>query len=84
MNVNDRREILYSGRGDDIHQCGETIILDKMAAASLIEENSFRDCIITARFNLHHIQTTILPAYAPAKDAKSEAKDGFTINYIGR
>ena len=68
---------MYSGRQDEHHSSGVTIIMTKEAAKTLEEWTPISERIIKARFWSRHIKTTLIQVYAPTNDADEETKDSF-------
>ena len=69
--------ILYSGREDDVHQSGVTIVTTRYASRCLESWSPVSDRITTARFHSKYIKTTIVQVYAPTNEAEDEAKETF-------
>ena len=63
--------LLYSGRNDDAHLNGVTMMLSNKAFRSLISWSLKKNQIIAAR---RYVRTTIVQVYAPTNDADEEAK----------
>jgi len=67
--TSDDRTVLYSGH-EEHHVRGVGIVLNKKAASALIGRKPVSDRIITARFQLPQVKTTvILQVHAPTEDA---------------
>ena len=68
--------IVYSG-GDNGHQRGVAIIMNRNAAEAMIKWIAVSERIIVARFNSNHIKVTIIQVYAPTNVATDDEKDDF-------
>ena len=71
--------ILYSGRQDDHHSRGITIIASNEVHNSLLEWKPVGERIITTRYNsaFAKLATVVPVCYAPTEDAEEEEKDAF-------
>ena len=68
---------IYSGRNDNVHQSGVTIIMSNKVAQCLDSWRLISDRIIEARFYSRFIKTTVIQVYAQTNEADEQVKDDF-------
>ena len=69
--------VLYSGRDNDQHHEGVTIVLKKGLERCLLEWKPISSRLISARLQGRHINITIIQCYAPTNDSDEEDKEDF-------
>ena len=69
--------VLYSGREDNLHYEGVSIILKKGVDKSLLEWKPISSRLIKIRLKGKQVNTTIFQCYAPTNDKNEEEKDQF-------
>lgn len=69
--------VLYSGREDDQHHEGVSIILKKGIERCLLEWKPVNSRLMSARLKGRHINITVIQCYAPTNESSDEVKDDF-------
>ena len=69
--------VLYSGRDDDQHHEGVTIILKKGLERCLLEWKPINSRLMSARLKGRHVNITIIQCYAPTNESDEESKEDF-------
>ena len=69
--------VLFSGRDDNLHQQGVTIVLKKGFGKTLFEWKPINERLIRARFNGKQVKMTLIQCYYPTNDADPELKEIF-------
>ena len=77
IQTDDGMSIIYSGRDDEIHREGVTMMMTKEAGDALIDWVPINERIIKARFFSKHIKLTMIHTYAPTEGADGQIKDEF-------
>ena len=77
LKTTDGETILYSSQVDELNRSGVALILGGMESACLEKWTPVNNRIITARFHLRYIKTTVVQVYAPTNELDDEVKEAF-------
>ena len=69
--------IFYSGRTDNLHRGGVTVIVTRKVDKTVLEWKPVNDRLMKVRFNSKFAKLTIIACYAPTVEAEEEEKDEF-------
>ena len=70
ITLNRGQTVLYSVRGDNQHQDGVALMLNKEASKALLKWNLVTSRILTARFDSRFAKLSISQCYAPTNEAE--------------
>ena len=69
--------IIWSGRQDNDHQEGVTLIIDSKYTNTLLQRKPISERLFYVRLNARHVKLSIIVSYTPIEDADEEDKDNF-------
>ena len=69
--------IIWSGRQDNTHQEGVTLIIASKYANTLLKWKPISKRLLYVRLNTRHVKLSIIVAYNPIENTDEEDKDDF-------